>query len=639
MTFKHSLCRQAAIVLAPILLILGVATFVLYALNSSKNEELMRLRAQNSVRIAHKLLSMKIDDVSADLDYLANMHEASEIVSKGFSRDTSRTLTTFSDSKKVYDQIRYLDITGMELYRVDRIGNASVRVPKQRLQFKGDRYYAAEGLTLLRNEIYISPLDLNMEHGRIELPHKPMLRFVTAVFDSDNKRRGMVILNYLGASLLKLLDEVPTNGQLMLLNKQGYWLKGGTPRQDWAFMFKDGKDITFQSLYPQEWKHLEAAPEGQVLTENGLYTFATLCLGESVQSSKAPSQVHAAGCWKIVSRIPLPILHEASRAFLFKLGMFNIPIVLLLLAGVAMLCNLRRKNQDAQLSIIEQNASFERFVPQEFLTMLGKGNLKDVELSTSVQQNVAVLFSDIRSYTTISEGMTPQEVFALLNDYFVFASRPIDQNQGFIDIFIGDALMALFPFSVEHALRAAISMRKGLRDFNEQRRASGVKPIHAGYGLHFGEATLGTIGTHKRMQTTAIGDTVNLAARIESATKSYKVDIILSDTAYELLPDPKAFLLRHIDTVRVKGKEEPVALYEAFDADPPEIAKGKTATLALFKEALAHYKAGEFEAAKKKFSACGDACPEDSLPPLYIKRCATLERIPPGPDWAGISTL
>lgn len=178
----------------------------------------------------------------------------------------------------------------------------------------------------------------------------------------------------------------------------------------------------------------------------------------------------------------------------------------------------------------------------------------DVELSTSVQRDITVLFSDIRSYTSLSEDMTHLEVFGFLNDYFVNASRPVGEHAGFIDIFIGDALMALFPRSPQDALEAAVQMRRDLREFNNQRREKGMPPVHCGYGIHYGGVTLGTIGTYDRMQTTAIGDTVNLASRIESVTKTFKVEIVISEDVYNRLPNPGAFLLREIDTVRVKGK-------------------------------------------------------------------------------------
>ncbi len=639
MRSKIRQCGQSLLLLLPALAILGGAAAFMYSLNAAKNEELIRTRARSSVQVAAKLLEQNVQAVLADLQFLAGMHEAADIVTKGPSRDARRTLTQFSAAKGVYDQIRFLDITGMELLRVDRVGQASVSVPAQRLQFKGGRYYVAEGLTLTRDEVYISPLDLNVERGELQKPQKPMLRFVAPVFDRANQRRGMVILNYLGDTLLQLLDGLEGDGGMLLLNEQGYWLRGGGKDRDFAFMFPERAGRTFAREHPRAWAAMEEDTRGQLLTQSGLYTFRSLCLGGSIQSENEAPPVHAAGCWKIVSHVPTAALRAGSREFLNKLAMLGVPIVLLLLAGALLVCRMRAKTQEARLSIIEQNASFERFVPQQFLSLLGKGSLKDVELSTCVQRQVTVLFSDIRSYTKLSEGMGARGVFTLLNDYFEHVSRPIDANGGFVDIFIGDAMMALFPESAEDALRAAVSMRRDLREFNERQREKGAKPVLAGYGLHRGEATLGTIGSRKRMQTTAIGDTVNLAARIESATKVYKVDIVVSDAVYDALPDPRAFSLRHIDTVRVKGKQEPVALYECFDADPPELARAKAETSALLDEGMGLYMAGDFQKALEVFTACAQASPEDSIPPLYIKRCSTLMRVPPGPDWAGISTL
>jgi class 3 adenylate cyclase len=235
--------------------------------------------------------------------------------------------------------------------------------------------------------------------------------------------------------------------------------------------------------------------------------------------------------------------------------------------------------------------------------------------------------------------MESREVFQFLNDYFKTVSGPVATNHGFIDIFIGDALMALFPRSPEDALRAAIAMRRDLVDFSREKQKEGTPEVNCGYGLHFGEATLGAIGTYERMQTTAIGDTVNLAARIESVTKAFKLDIVISDSVYGRLPDKKEFLLREIDTVRVKGKHEPVVLYECYNGDPEDLAACKTENLHLWEQGLGYYKVGEFDEALEVFTALAKACPEDSVPPIYVKRCNTLKRIPPGEDWAGISTL
>ncbi len=149
---------------------------------------------------------------------------------------------------------------------------------------------------------------------------------------------------------------------------------------------------------------------------------------------------------------------------------------------------------------------------------MGKDNLREVELSQSVQREMAVLFSDIRSYTKLSESMHPKSVFELLNNYFSRIDTAITARSGFIDKFIGDAVMALFPEKADDSLRAAIAMRNRIDQFNQRQEQENNPPIHTGFGLHYGEVTLGSIGTMRRMQTTAIGDTVNLAARLESAT-------------------------------------------------------------------------------------------------------------------------
>lgn len=639
---KASDLKHIAYILLPLLALLGAALILLYTSYADRTRAVIAGQALNNVRIADLMLRQELHAVVADLQYLAEADEAAEAMDGTLRGMEARSLAVFAQKKRIYDQIRYLDITGMEVFRVDYNNGAPEVVPPKRLQFKGNRYYAVEGLKLLKDEIYISPLDLNVEHGQIEQPLKPMIRFVTPVFDDDGNRRGLVILNYLGQTLLDVFDEVPADPdeRTILLNEDGYWLRCSKfPELAWGFMFPDRKDVVFGNRFPDAWRTITAESKGQFHHPAGLFTFSTLCLAEVIEASATRYPEHEAGCWKIVSMVPEDALEAPMRQYAARLGMIGGVGSLFLAALALFIVHFRCRSRRAELSVIEQNTSFARFVPTEFLRLLGKGSLQDVELSTSVERNVAVLFSDIRSYSTLSEKLTSQEVFTLLNDYFVTVSKSITANQGFIDIFIGDALMALFPRSAEDALRAAVGMRFDLRELNERRRAAGQLPVHSGFGLHFGEATLGTIGTHDRMQTTAIGDTVNLAARIESTTKTFKVEIVISDTLFKLLPDPDAFLLREIDTVRVKGKHEPVTLYECFDADPEDLAKCKVATWPLLARGLAHYKAGDFDQALEAFEACAQACPDDSIPPIYIKRCNTMKRIPPGKDWAGISTL
>ncbi|MBU1247237.1 MAG: adenylate/guanylate cyclase domain-containing protein [Proteobacteria bacterium] len=215
----------------------------------------------------------------------------------------------------------------------------------------------------------------------------------------------------------------------------------------------------------------------------------------------------------------------------------------------------------------------------------------------------------------------------------------ISRHGGFIDAFIGDAVMALFPSGPEGAVHAAVDIRIALRTFRYKSGSSEVVGIATGFGLHTGEVTLGTVGTDRRMQTTAIGDSVNLAARIESSTKLFGVNIIISSGLFDQLPNTTRFKLRSIDMVRVKGKQEVVELFEVFDADPPEILEKKLQSLGLFDEAMLHYREGDFQLAIEKLTLCQEICPEDTLPPIYLKRSNTMLRMPPGDGWTGVSTI
>jgi len=638
---RISTLKQVALVLGPLLLLFYVGLFFLYCSNQQKTRTIIQERALNNVRVADQMLRRELRDVVADLQYLAGAHEAAAAVKGQMSRQDRHGVLLFMDRRQVYDQVRFLDITGMEVFRADYNAGRPAVARRRELQFKGNRYYVAAGLKLMFGDIYFSPLDLNVERGVIETPRKPMLRVVTPVNNDQDERVGLVVLNYFGHHLLDVFSSVPVplDDTMMLLNEEGYWLKGPTPDDEWGFMFEDRKDRTFAARYPEAWKRICEEGEGQFLDKAGLMTFATLRLADAVPACRIKTCEHSAQQWKIVSLVGNEAYSRDSYRYAGNLALIGGPGTLFLAAISLGMVHFRRKSMSAEESVIRQNKSFARFVPTEFLRLIGKGNLQDVELGTSVQRQVGVLFSDIRSYTTLSESLGSHQVFDFLNDYFVFVSEPVTANRGFIDIFIGDALMALFPVSAEDALKAAIQMRLDLRVFNDARRSEGQPPVHSGYGLHWGEVTLGTIGSFERMQTTAIGDTVNLASRIESVTKSFKMEIVLSDSVYSRLREPEAYLLREVDTVRVKGKHEPVTLYECFDADPEPLARGKAGTRDLLAEAMVLYKAGSFEAALEKFRACAEACPEDSLPPIFIKRCNTLIRIPPGEDWAGVSTL
>jgi len=291
----------------------------------------------------------------------------------------------------------------------------------------------------------------------------------------------------------------------------------------------------------------------------------------------------------------------------------------------------------AQAAISIENArlytAYGRFVPHELLTQLGQRSMVDVALGDQVAREMTVLFSDIRSFTDLAEKMTPEECFRFVNAYLGRAGPVIRQHGGFIDKYIGDAIMALFPAGADAAVRAAGGLLHELEAFNRDRAAAGLAPIAIGVGLNTGRVMLGTVGEAGRMDGTVIGDAVNLASRIEGLTKHYGTSVLIADETFSRLTD-RDVLARPVGRVQVKGKDAPVILHEVFAADPPAVRDAKRATMPLFADGLALYAAGAFAPAAERFRACA---PEDRPAALYAERCERLLHSGAPQGWSGVT--
>ncbi len=267
------------------------------------------------------------------------------------------------------------------------------------------------------------------------------------------------------------------------------------------------------------------------------------------------------------------------------------------------------------------NQAFSRFVPKQFLKLLNKSSIVEIELGDAVQQNMSILFADIRDFTKLSEKMTPNENFKFINSYLSCMEPAIIENGGFIDKYIGDAIMALFPESADDALKAAIGMLTALNEYNQDRQTIGYPSIRIGIGINTGLLMLGTVGGKSRMDGTGIGDAVNLASRVESLTKDYGVSLLITQQTFELLQDPNRYALRLIDRVQVKGKSELVTVYEVFETDLPTIREAKLANKTKFEEAWLLYNQASFPAAAKLFRHCLCQNPGDRVAQIYLERC------------------
>jgi class 3 adenylate cyclase len=267
------------------------------------------------------------------------------------------------------------------------------------------------------------------------------------------------------------------------------------------------------------------------------------------------------------------------------------------------------------------SVAYGRFVPYEFLRLLNKESIVDVQLGDQVHREMSILFSDIRDFTSLSETMTPEENFKFINAYLSRMESAIIENKGFIDKYIGDAIMALFSGNADEAVNAGIAILQTLVQYNQHRARSGYAPIKIGIGINTGSSMLGTVGGKNRMDGTVIGDAVNLASRLETLTKEYGVSLLISHQTLARLHNPTEYSLRFIDQVKVKGKSKAVAVFEVFDGDEPRIKEGKLATKAIFEEGLFLYHQQAFREAALRLEAVLRINPRDTVAQIYLQRC------------------
>lgn len=273
---------------------------------------------------------------------------------------------------------------------------------------------------------------------------------------------------------------------------------------------------------------------------------------------------------------------------------------------VAMKDSIREKINDIEII----NASYERFVPKEFLTLLQKKSIIDVEIGDNSSLEMSVLFSDMRNFTMISEKLTPQQNFKFLNSYLDKMTPAINQNEGFIDKYIGDAVMALFPKHPDDAVKAAIEMNIALKSLNKNDASD---PIKMGVGIHKGNLVLGTIGRATRMETTVISDTVNSSARLESLNKVYGTSILISGEIKQSLTSSLKSQCRLIDRTRVKGKSKMLEVYEVLSADITNNYKNKLETKNTLEKVVKDFFSKKTESAAKELKKISKHKKSDSV--------------------------
>ncbi|EKJ86303.1 class 3 adenylate cyclase [Leptospira meyeri] len=283
------------------------------------------------------------------------------------------------------------------------------------------------------------------------------------------------------------------------------------------------------------------------------------------------------------------------------------------------------------------NRLYAKFIPRDFLIHLGKESIEEVRLGDSSEREMTILFADIWEFWDIIYSISLENRMLFTNSYLGRIGPCVRKNNGFIDKYIGSAIMALFDGGIGNSIKAAEDIQWELEKYNERRRTFGYLPLHAGIGIHSGDTMLGILGEEARFESTVISDTVNLASRIQGLTKKYGARILVSLTSLMLAEDLDTIHYRILDFVRVKGKQESVMIAEILISGIDDISNKKIKNKERFEAAIFDYERADFVSALEGFREVFANNPEDLAAQIYIERCEYYQAAGVSEDWEGIS--
>jgi class 3 adenylate cyclase len=363
---------------------------------------------------------------------------------------------------------------------------------------------------------------------------------------------------------------------------------------------------------------------------------------KGIIESEVQSVIYAA--MKVKHRILGAIILAGKDAEQYSAGHLKLLVTLALQSSAAIESamlyekNIRevREREEAILRIHEVT---KKFVPNEFIRLLGKEALIDVRLGDQAEKNVTVLFTDIRDFTSLSEQMTPEENFRFVSSFNERLGPVIRSHHGFINQYLGDSIMAIFPRHPDDALNAAIGMQKAVHELNVQRQAEGLPIIKAGIGMHTGPLIMGITGDENRLDAATISDTVNTAARIESLTKYYKSPLLLSGETLRQISDHNKYHLRQLGKVQLKGKHNLLSIVECINGYPIEDIGKKMNNLPHFNEAMNCYLEQRFENAIEVFQIILTTDPEDRTVAFFMENALKYCRNGVPDNWTGAEEM
>jgi diguanylate cyclase (GGDEF)-like protein len=416
---KESTFRQFISIFLPLFFMLSGGVLLFYYAEAGDESALLKKEALHLVNMQQDVFRHEFQLIVSDLMVLSEHHLMHKIMDRPSRQDLqalSREFLVLSANKKAYDQVRYLDATGMEIIRVNFNNGVPVIVPAEQLQPKGNRYYFADSFKLNQGEIFVSPFDLNIERGKIEYPLKPMIRFAMPVFDRGGRKHGVLILNYFGKQLIDHLKDMReamnTSGSDMLLNSEGYWLHGPKDEDEWGFMLRDRKSRIFANDFPQEWKKITAGKSGQFTTGNGIFTFETLYpLIEGLRSSTGSAEAFGSSAkrlsadgyyWKLVSYVPAALTTAFTDKLFKTLFPFMTLFTLLLAVGVWFLARANVKRARAE-NEIKHMAHFDMLTELANRPLLQDRVQRLIAQAKRNKQSFALMFLDLDGFKAVND--------------------------------------------------------------------------------------------------------------------------------------------------------------------------------------------------------------------------------------------
>lgn len=431
------------------LAVLIVSSLIQFEIREVKRKELLK-NEQNIISAENTIISNKINRISGDLLYVTDCLRLNDDGTNNYA-DVEKLWLAFSNRRTLYDQIRFIDMEGEEIIRINYDPDGSLLVDQADLQNKKDRYYFTDTMKLKKDQIYISKLDLNVENDVIEDPIKPMLRISMPYYNSKGEQKGMIILNYLAGDLLKQIKKIATvsNGNLSLINADGYWIYDSEePKNNWAFMYEDQMNISFNNRYQEEWKTIKEKDSGQIINKNGVFVFSKSITSRTFKQDNVGYKIIlGAGDLSLVS--VMSNSSENGKLFTNSFwqnelatlkNIYYLYVFLFFISVIISVLMIMNKNEKAKIKFFSEYDSmtgvYNRRAGFEKLSQLYKS-------SESKNSTISVCFIDINGLKEVNDALGHESGDELILSVIAGIKHNI-RNNDFVARLGGDEFLIIF---------------------------------------------------------------------------------------------------------------------------------------------------------------------------------------------------